>query len=355
MALKSESHWDVWGLVVILGARFADALMAASAWHRDQSRKGSRLPYLGHLLGVASMVIDAGGSEDAAIAALLHDAIEDQPSLSGGIDGIERRFGRSVAAIVAECSDSDPEGGAVRNASNWRARKQAYLDDLSHKEPDVLLVSLADKLHNARAIRSDLHEQGQTVWERFNAPKEDQLWYYRRLADTFRLHMPGQMAIDLERQVAEIELMSRSPDVQPASALPKSHLAPAAISSLRPGRVLQHVVSQSQFVVTAIDGDRFKLSPTKRSLQLGESSVELAVGELAQLYRVPIPNPTKAGAMGKLKAKAIPKVKSKAKASPKIKVKASPRSKTKAKAKTRTKPKGTSISRPTRFRGLWTG
>jgi (p)ppGpp synthase/HD superfamily hydrolase len=194
--------------VVMLGAAFAEALMAASAWHRDQGRKGSRLPYLGHLLAVASIVIGAGASETVAIAALLHDAIEDQPDRSGGIRGIESRFGREVATIVSECSDSDPSGRLKRDSTNWRARKQAYLDGLPHKSSDGLLVSLADKLDNARSIRTDLREHGEEVWGRFNAPKEDQIWYYRQLANTFARRLPGPLVLELERVVSEIERFS---------------------------------------------------------------------------------------------------------------------------------------------------
>jgi len=179
--------------------------MAASAWHRDQGRKGSRLPYLGHLLAVAAYVIDAGASEDAAISALLHDAIEDQPVRSGGRVGLEQRFGEVVATIVAECSDSDPAGGAERSPENWLARKRAYIVDLDHKSYDALLVSLADKLHNATSILADLRSHtSEDVWKRFNAGKEDQLEHCQELAGAFRRLMPGRMADELDRVVAEI-------------------------------------------------------------------------------------------------------------------------------------------------------
>lgn len=190
---------------VELGARFADALMAASTWHRDQRRKGSRVPYLGHLLAVAAYIIDAGGSEEAAIAALLHDAIEDQPQRSGGKAGLEKRFGKVVASIVAECSDSDPVGGVERSPENWIARKRAYIADLDHKSRDALLVSLADKLHNATSILADLRgHNSEDVWERFNAGKQEQLEYYHELARRFHSLMPGPMADELNRVVAEI-------------------------------------------------------------------------------------------------------------------------------------------------------
>src|SRR5206468_698078 len=145
---------------------------------------------------VAAIVIDAGGSEDAAIAALLHDAVEDQPALSGGVQGIRDRFGALVAKIVEGCSDTDPSGGSRRDASNWRVRKQAYLDALSKKPADVLLVALADKVHNLRAIRIDLALNGEDVWARFNAPKEDQLWYYGELVAKFRVLLPGPLVDD---------------------------------------------------------------------------------------------------------------------------------------------------------------
>jgi (p)ppGpp synthase/HD superfamily hydrolase len=182
-----------------LGARFDAALHLASEMHRTQLRKGSGVPYLGHLLGVAAVVIDAGGSEDAAIAALLHDAVEDQggePTLAL----IRDRFGDHVAEIVLACSDTD-----VVPKPPWRARKQAYLEHLESAAPDVLLVSAADKLYNARAILADYRQVGDELWERFNQGRQSQLWYYRSLADIFVRRLGGPVARELSETVAAIE------------------------------------------------------------------------------------------------------------------------------------------------------
>jgi (p)ppGpp synthase/HD superfamily hydrolase len=182
-----------------LGARFDAALQLASELHRTQLRKGSAVPYLGHLLGVAAIVIDAGGSEDEAIAALLHDAVEDQggePTLAM----IQERFGDHVAKIVAACSDTD-----VTPKPPWRARKEAYLGHLESATADVLLVSASDKLYNARAILADLRQVGDELWERFNEGRDSQLWYYRSLADIFERRLGGPVARELAETVAMIQ------------------------------------------------------------------------------------------------------------------------------------------------------
>ena len=159
-----------------LTSRFLDAVQFAFAAHSEQTRKGSDTPYIGHLLHVASNVIDAGGTEELAVAALLHDAVEDQ----GGVKmltAIREKFGDRVAQIVEACSDS--VDGEKRPP--WRERKEAYIERLSSADADVRLVSAADKLSNARAIVSDLRTIGERLWDRFNAPKDDQLWYYRAI------------------------------------------------------------------------------------------------------------------------------------------------------------------------------
>ena len=147
---------------VVLSERFEQALQFAAATHRTQVRKGSGIPYVGHLLGVCSLVIEDGGSEDEAIAALLHDAAEDQ----GGqpmLDEIRERFGDHVAGIVAACSDT-----IESPKPPWRARKEAYLEHLEHQPESVLRVSLADKLFNARAILRDYLVVGDELWSRFS-------------------------------------------------------------------------------------------------------------------------------------------------------------------------------------------
>src|SRR5947208_2654347 len=174
-----------------LGERFEEALQFAAATHRLQRRKGSDVPYIGHLLGVCSLVIEDGGDEDEAIAALLHDAAEDQ----GGeamLDEIRQKFGDGVAEIVLACSDT-----LVEPKPEWRKRKEDYLDHLEHQPAPVLRVSLADKLFNARAILRDYLVVGEDLWKRFSSGREGQLWYYRRLADRFSRLLPGRMASEL--------------------------------------------------------------------------------------------------------------------------------------------------------------
>ncbi len=184
-----------------LSDRFDDALVFAARKHRAHVRKGSEVPYVGHLLGVCSLVIEDGGSEDEAIAALLHDVVEDQ----GGevvLEEVRTQFGDQVAEIVLACSDA-----TMAPKPPWRARKEAYLAHLKTASPSTLRVSLADKLYNARAILRDLRTVGDAVWQRFNTGREEQLWYYGALAETFAELRPGQMAAELGETVAAIRLM----------------------------------------------------------------------------------------------------------------------------------------------------
>ena len=180
--------------------RFEDALVLAHQLHADQTRKGTTIPYISHLLAVTAVVIENNGTEDEAIAALLHDAVED----AGG-DPIRQvirdRFGDHVLAIVEGCTDTDQTPKPP-----WRARKEDYLAHLSEASPSVLLVSLADKIHNAGSILRDLRNEGDSVWSRFSGGREGSLWYYRALVDAFRAR--GQfttMVDELERVVSEIE------------------------------------------------------------------------------------------------------------------------------------------------------
>jgi (p)ppGpp synthase/HD superfamily hydrolase len=183
----------------LLGERFTRALDLAFELHREQTRKGSGIPYFGHLLGVTSIVIETGGSEDQAIAALLHDAAEDQ----GGYATLERirtEFGKPVATIVEECSDSFGEPKPP-----WRERKQRYLEHLERASQASLHVSLADKLHNVRTIVVDYREVGEQLWDRFNTGRDEVLWYYRSLAATFARLRAGALATELGEAVAELE------------------------------------------------------------------------------------------------------------------------------------------------------
>lgn len=179
--------------------RFDEALAYASHLHRAQIRKGSGIPYVSHLLAVAAITLENGGDEDQAIAALLHDAVEDQGGLAQ-LDAIRARYGDAVAQIVADCTDSHAIG-----KPKWRPRKEAYVASLAHKPARSLAVSLADKTHNAAAINTDLRAVGNRVWDRFTGGREGSLWYYRALADAFRKHAPGIAAERFALEVAEME------------------------------------------------------------------------------------------------------------------------------------------------------
>ncbi len=183
----------------IVGKRLKDALLYAAKLHAKQTKKGTDIPYLAHLLGVASIALEHGANEDEAIAALLHDAIEDQ----GGAqtrEEIRMRFGNRVVAIVNGCTDCD-----VEPKPPWRERKEAYIAHIKDASPSVHLVSAADKLHNARAILKDYRTLGDSLWERFNGGKEGTLWYYRSLSDVFRTVYPSPLVDELEQVISEIE------------------------------------------------------------------------------------------------------------------------------------------------------
>lgn len=190
-----------------LTTRFDEALLYARCVHGGQLRKGSSIPYFAHLMGTAAIAIELGATEDQAIAALLHDAVEDQ----GGkprLDDIRLRFGDNVARMVDACSDTD-----VMPKPPWRSRKEAYLQHLQTAQVDALLVSLSDKIHNAEAILSDLRGIGDKVWSRFSAGKEEQLWYYGELAKAFEQRLPGQGAARLEAAVAQFRGASNAASV----------------------------------------------------------------------------------------------------------------------------------------------
>jgi len=189
--------------IMELTSRFDEALQYASALHRQQKRKGTQIPYLGHLLAVASLVIEAGGDEDCAIAALLHDAAEDQ---GGGetLDEIHRRFGERVAGIVLGCTDTFETPKPA-----WRPRKEAYLAHLRTASSEVRLVSLADKVHNVRSVVSDLLGVGESVWDRFTGGKTGTLWYYRSLMNIYRSTDPDSpLTTELGWAVEKMEKLS---------------------------------------------------------------------------------------------------------------------------------------------------
>jgi len=193
--------------LIELTERFGQALLYAFQLHQRQRRKGSQTPYIAHPLGVAALVLEDGGDEDEAIAALLHDAAEDQ----GGLETLEQirlKFGAHVASIVDGCTDTYETPKPL-----WRPRKEDYLGHLQTASPSVLRVSLADKLHNARAILVDLSSQGDQVWRRFNGGKAGSLWYYRSLGQIFQqLQRSGRinspLVARLDEVVARIERLA---------------------------------------------------------------------------------------------------------------------------------------------------
>jgi len=185
-----------------LSARFEEALVFTTRLHASQLRKGTQIPYVAHLLAVASIVLENGGTEDEAIAALLHDAVEDQGG-SKTREEIRRRFGGNVAAIVDGCSDTDQ---FIKPP--WRKRKEDYIAHLPQAPAAVRLVSLADKLHNARSILSDYRLSGESTWDRFKGGKAGTLWYYRSLVETFRRIETTPLAEELDRVVTEIERLA---------------------------------------------------------------------------------------------------------------------------------------------------
>lgn len=186
-----------------LSARFRDAMVMAAELHAEQCRKGTDIPYVAHLLGVTALVLEHGGDETEAIAALLHDAAEDQGG-EATLARIRTAFGERVAAIVAELSDS--LDGTPAAKAPWVERKRAYVAHLADHSPSAQRISLADKLHNATAILRDLRTHGPAVWDRFNGGHDGTLWYYRTLADHFA--GSGPMADELERVVSEIEALA---------------------------------------------------------------------------------------------------------------------------------------------------
>lgn len=185
---------------MVLSARFSEACSLAASLHRNQLRKGPRrIPYMSHLLAVTAIVLEHGGTEEEAIAALLHDAVEDQ----GGAETlavIRRIFGPDVAAIVLGCSDTDEQPKPP-----WRARKDRYLAHLAEASPSVLLVSTADKLANARTVLADYREIGEDLWSRFNGTRDETLWYYRRVVEILQTRpAPPHLVAELARVVTEI-------------------------------------------------------------------------------------------------------------------------------------------------------
>jgi (p)ppGpp synthase/HD superfamily hydrolase len=179
--------------------RFEHAFVYANQVHGGQTRKGQCTPYITHLMSVAALVIEDGGNEDEAIAALLHDAVEDQ----GGrprLDDIRRRFGDQVATIVDGCSET-----LEREKADWATRKTAYIEHLRAASPAVLRVAAADKLHNARSLLMDHRKvNGNEMFDRFTGKVDGTLWYYQTLATIFADASPGFLADELRRVVGKL-------------------------------------------------------------------------------------------------------------------------------------------------------
>jgi GTP pyrophosphokinase len=184
----------------MLTDRFRNAMDMAFELHQDQKKKGSGTPYVGHLLGVTATVLEHGGTEDEAIAALLHDAIEDQGGPQARLMILER-FGEAVTAIVDGCTDTDRQPKPP-----WLERKQKYLAHMRHPSPSVRLVSMADKLNNVRAIQADYRAHGESLWGRFKGGRDGTLWYYRSYVDIANQYFDASPLLDeLSRAVSEFE------------------------------------------------------------------------------------------------------------------------------------------------------
>jgi len=187
-----------------ISPRFLEAVSYAAALHGNQRRKFSGEPYLAHLLAVAAIVMEHGGDEDEAIAALLHDAAEDQggpPTLAE----IRRRFGEPVAQIVDGCTDTTDNPKPP-----WRPRKEAYLVHLPGASASVRLVSAADKLHNARSILREYRRHGESIWSLFRGGREGTLWYYRAVVESLKRSGSNALVEELGRAVTELEQLVRS-------------------------------------------------------------------------------------------------------------------------------------------------
>jgi hypothetical protein len=195
---------SVIGEPTVLGARYTEALVQAKFLHTGQCRRGTPVPYFAHLQAVASLVLEDGGSEDEAIAALLHDAVEDYGTAV--LDRIADQFGVTVARIVLGCTDPNGE-----QHSSWRQRKLEHLRELESAGPQVRRVALAEKLDNARALLRDYRRIGDRLWTRMEVDPEDILWYQEALADLFVTERPGDMACELQDTVDRLLELASAP------------------------------------------------------------------------------------------------------------------------------------------------
>ncbi len=192
----------------LLSPKFDEALVFASKLHARQSRKGGGIPYMAHLLGVAAIVLEDGGSEAEGIGALLHDAVEDHPENGATEKEILKRFGQQVHRIVMGCTDSDPNLGNGELKAPWKERKLQYIEHLRHvADADVLRVAAADKLYNARSIINDMRLVGDEVFDRFSVAKPQTLWYYRAVTEALRAasHDRSRLVRELHGVVSAME------------------------------------------------------------------------------------------------------------------------------------------------------
>lgn len=197
----------------MLGERFQEALVFANHLHRKQKRKTSGVPYVGHLLGVSALVIEDGGGEDEAIAALLHDSLEDQGRhFEGGVAAlaaeIERRFGAPVRRMVEALTEqtSEEERAIADRRERWRAHKRAYFAAIASAGPEVRRISCADSLYNTRSLVMGFRRLGPRLWTRFMTGRaDDQIWAYRSAAEAFRSAGTGHMADELAAVVDQLE------------------------------------------------------------------------------------------------------------------------------------------------------
>jgi (p)ppGpp synthase/HD superfamily hydrolase len=188
-----------------LSPRFSEALSYVAELHAGQRRKVSGEPYISHLLAVAAIVMEYGGNEDEAIAALLHDAVEDQGG-AATLAEIRGRFGAAVAAIVDGCSDT-----AESPKPPWRLRKESHIARLRDASPSVRLVVAADKLHNALSLQREHRRRGESLWGFFHGGRDGTLWYYRAVVDVLKQAELNPLVEELDRAVEELQLFAIRP------------------------------------------------------------------------------------------------------------------------------------------------
>lgn len=199
---------------VVLGERFERALVLATRWHRLQARKSTHTPYVGHLLAVCEMVMRAGGDEDECIAALLHDAVEDQGG-AARLDDIVREFGSRVGSIVLEVTEPGTQDAGARKPP-WEERKRGYLDQIATASPAAVLVSISDKTYNLTNMIDDIEEHGDPAWSIYTGGAARQVWFYRSLATIYEERIPGPLS-DRFRQLVN-RLATRVPRAWPPAA-----------------------------------------------------------------------------------------------------------------------------------------